>query len=96
MIGLERRLGPMRLRAWGLAANFLANLVGLYGLSRVLAGSGGWFPLYAGALGTVICIAVLARPAGNAAGAARPASPPSADGGRHAGGRSARVSGEER
>ncbi len=62
MIDLEQKLGPMRLRAWGLVVNLLANVVLLYGLSQVIAGRGGWAWLTAGALGTVLCILTLAQP----------------------------------
>lgn len=63
MIDLERKYGPMRLRAWGLIVNFVANLSALYGLSLVLGGRGGWFWLITGIIGTVLCLAILARPA---------------------------------
>jgi membrane-associated phospholipid phosphatase len=51
MINLERVL------------NMIANAIALYGLSRVLAGQGGWSLLIFGAALTVICIGVCARPA---------------------------------
>ena len=62
MIDVDRKLGPMRLRAWGLVVNLAANAVALYGLSRVLAGEGGWGPLIAGGVLTVGCIAFCAAP----------------------------------
>ena len=62
MIDLERKFGPMRLRAWGLVINFVANVIALYGLSLVLGGRDGWFWLLTGIIGTVLCIAVLALP----------------------------------
>ena len=62
MIDLEQKLGPMRLRAWGLVVNLLANVVLLYGLSQAFAGRGGWIWLTAGALVTVLCILTLAQP----------------------------------
>ena len=62
MIDLEQKFGPMRLRAWGLVVNFVANMMALYGLSAVLAGRGGMFWLYGGFIGTVVCLAILARP----------------------------------
>ena len=62
MIDLEQKLGPMRLRAWGLLVNLAANVVLLYGLAQVIAGRGGWGWLAAGAVVTVICILTLAQP----------------------------------
>ncbi len=62
MIDLERKLGPMRLRAWGLVINFAANVTALYGLSLVLGGRDGWTWLVTGIIGTVLCIAILALP----------------------------------
>jgi hypothetical protein len=63
MIDLEKTVGPLRLRTWGLVLNMIANGIALYGLSRVLAGEGGWPILIVGAALTVICIAVCAKPA---------------------------------
>ena len=62
MIDLEQKLGPMRLRAWGLVVNLLANVVLLYGLAQVVTGRGGWAWLTVGALATVLCILTLAQP----------------------------------
>ena len=62
MIDLERKYGPMRLRAWGLVANFVTNIIALYGLSLVLGGRGGWFWLLTGVIATVLCLAILAQP----------------------------------
>ena len=63
MINLEKKAGPMRLRAWGLILNMIANGIALYGLSRVLAGQDGWPLLTTGSLLTLLCIAICARPA---------------------------------
>lgn len=63
MIDLEKMLGPMRLRAWGLLANFAANVMALYGLSAALNGKGGTYWLITGITGTVVCLAILSRPA---------------------------------
>lgn len=63
MIDLEKKLGPMRLRAWGLLANFLANVIALYGLSAVLGDRGGVYWLASGVIGTLVCLAILSRPA---------------------------------
>lgn len=62
MIDLERKIGPLRLRAWGLVANFGFNALGLYGLAGVMTGNGGLLPLVVGGLGTLGCIALLAVP----------------------------------
>ena len=62
MFDLDRKIGPMRLRGWGLLANFAFNATALYGLAGVLGGSGGLLPLIGGVAGTVLCIAVLATP----------------------------------
>ncbi len=63
MINLEKKVGPLRLRAWGLVVNMLANAMALFGLSQVLTGQGGWPLLVLGAALTVACIAICARPA---------------------------------
>jgi len=55
-------MGPMRLRAWGLIINFLFNGIALYGLSRLLSDQGGTPILVFGAVGTLVCISVLAIP----------------------------------
>ena len=63
MINLETKVGPMRLRAWALILNMIANAIALYGLSRVLVEQGGWTLLTTGSLLTILCIAICARPA---------------------------------
>ena len=55
MIDLEQKLGPFRLRAYGLMLNFLANILALYGLARVLSGTGGHGFLACGVIFTAIC-----------------------------------------
>ena len=62
MIDLERRAGPLTLRAWGLVINFGFNATALWGLSHAVRGAGGTVPLAIGVLGTVVCLAVLAKP----------------------------------
>ena len=61
--GLDRKLGPMRLRAWFLLLNFIFNGVALYGLSRVTVEGAGWPILVVGVIGTLACIGVLSAPA---------------------------------
>jgi hypothetical protein len=59
---LDRPLGPMRVRAWGLLANMLANGVALYGLQSVLRDGSGQGILALGVVASVGLIAVLAVP----------------------------------
>jgi len=61
MIDLEKRVGPMRLRAWGLVVNFLGNVLALLGLSMVLREGTGWPLLITGAAVTLLCLLILAR-----------------------------------
>ena len=63
MINLEKKLGPLRLRAYGLGVNFCANVLALYGLSRVLSDMGGKTLLIAGLVLSAICLAILSTPA---------------------------------
>ncbi len=59
---IDRQVGPMRLRAWFLVANFLSNGVALYGLSRVMVEGSGIGMLIVGVLGTLGCLVVLSQP----------------------------------
>ena len=59
---IDRRLGPLRLRAWFLIVNFVCNALALYGLSRVLVADGGVGILAVGVAGTIVCLAVLSQP----------------------------------
>ncbi|MEQ8689642.1 MAG: hypothetical protein RIC89_02240 [Pseudomonadales bacterium] len=59
---LDRPLGPMRVRAWGLIANMLANALALYGLSQVLGNGSGHVLLAAGAALSLSLIALIAVP----------------------------------
>ncbi|MDE0365685.1 MAG: hypothetical protein OXP09_08920 [Gammaproteobacteria bacterium] len=59
---IDRRVGPMRLRAWFLIANFLFNAMALYGLSRLMVAGEGVGLLVLGILGTLGCLAVLSQP----------------------------------
>ena len=63
MIDVDRKIGPMRLRAWGLVVNLFANAAALYGLSLVLADRPGWPLLIGGAAVTALCMGVCAIPA---------------------------------
>ena len=59
---LDRPIGPMRVRAWGLLANMLANAVALYGLQSVLRDGSGQVVLFTGVFASVCLIAMLAVP----------------------------------
>ncbi len=61
MPDMDRRLGPWRLRVWGLALNFVGNALALFGVARVMRGGSAWL-LATGILITVLCIAALATP----------------------------------
>lgn len=63
MVNLERTIGGMRARAWGLIVNFCFNFIGLYGLSAVLDGRDGDFLLWLGAAGTLCMLLLLSTPA---------------------------------
>ncbi|MEM7570869.1 MAG: hypothetical protein AAF337_13840 [Pseudomonadota bacterium] len=60
---LERKLGPFRLRVWGLVLNFAANVAALYGLTQYLNDGGGLGFLVPGALITLAMIILLSKPA---------------------------------
>jgi len=59
---LDRPLGPMRVRAWGLLANMMANGVALYGLQSVIRDGSGQGILALGVVASLALIAVLAVP----------------------------------
>jgi hypothetical protein len=61
-LDLERRVGGLRLRVWGLILNFGFNTVALYGLSRLLTIGDGALLVLLGGTGTVVCISIVARP----------------------------------
>jgi len=62
MINLERKIGPMRVRAWGLIVKFCANIVALYGMALTLGGRGGTAWLVVGVTGTIACVMILSQP----------------------------------
>ena len=59
---LDRPLGPLRVRAWGLIGNFLANAVALYGLARYLRSGDGVIVMTVGIGFTLVFILLLATP----------------------------------
>lgn len=62
MFWLDRTLGPLRIRAWGLLVNFLMNGVALVGLALWLGNQSGPLLMLLGFAGTIACILVLAMP----------------------------------
>ncbi len=62
MINLEKKIGPLKLRAWGLIINFIANAVALYGLAIYFNESGSAFTMILGISLTVITILVVSIP----------------------------------
>lgn len=62
MIDIDRKWGGVRLRAWGLLANFIANTGFLIGLSRIVRGEDGTFLVAVGAISTLIILAIIAVP----------------------------------
>ncbi len=59
---LDRSVGPLRVRAWGLIGNFLANALALYGLAGYLRSGEGAGAMAAGAGLTLLFILLLATP----------------------------------
>ena len=62
MIDPDRRLGPWRIRAWGLVVNLLGNALSLVGMVRFVE-EGTWGMMATGVLVTALCLGVLAVPA---------------------------------
>jgi len=60
---LDRPLGPLRVRGWGLLGNFIANAVALYGLASYLQSGTGVVSMVLGGGLTVLFLLVLATPA---------------------------------
>ena len=59
---IDRRVGPIRLRAWFLVGNFGFNALALYGLSRLMVEGSGVGMLIVGVLGTLGWLAALSQP----------------------------------
>ncbi|MEQ8802907.1 MAG: hypothetical protein RLP45_12795 [Haliea sp.] len=59
---IDRPLGPMRVRAWGLLANMGANATALYGLQQVLRDGSGQVTLAVGVILSLVLIALIAVP----------------------------------
>ncbi|MEM7729240.1 MAG: hypothetical protein AAF311_08195 [Pseudomonadota bacterium] len=59
---LDRKIGPCSGRVWCLLLNFIANGVGLFGLSQYVRGEGGMPLLIIGAGLTIAMIALLSTP----------------------------------
>lgn len=52
----------LRLRVWGLAVNFVANLAALWGISSVIRTGEGWVWAVGGGVVTLACVLLLALP----------------------------------
>lgn len=52
----------MRLRVWGLAVNFLANVAALWGISSIVRTGSGWPWAVGGGAVTLLCVLALAIP----------------------------------
>ncbi|MGY8986344.1 MAG: hypothetical protein ACKVIX_06905 [Sphingomonadales bacterium] len=61
-LNLEKKYGPLTLRAWGLVANFGANALVLYGVANLLKSNGGMAPFILGTILTIALILILAKP----------------------------------
>jgi hypothetical protein len=61
MLDMDRKVGPWRLRVWGLALNFVGNVIALSGIVKLVQG-GSPVLLIVGAALTVGCILALAIP----------------------------------
>ena len=59
---IDRPLGPMRIRAWGLLANMGANATALYGLQQVLRDGSGQVTLAVGVVLSLVLVALIAVP----------------------------------
>lgn len=62
MINLDRRLGPLPLRAWGLIVNFIGNALAIYGAIGIIRDGSRLPILIIGAGLTVFCLLLLAKP----------------------------------
>lgn len=60
---LEKKMGPLRVRSWGLIVNLMGNVLALYGLANYLKTGGGQVPLVLGSLITITVILILSKPA---------------------------------
>ena len=60
---LETKIGPFRLRAWGLLANFVANALALFGLAEAVNGANGHPALFTGCLVSFAMLVILSSPA---------------------------------
>ncbi|MFV1988626.1 MAG: hypothetical protein ACC682_15235 [Gemmatimonadota bacterium] len=61
MLDMDRKIGPWRLRVWGLVLNFVGNVIALFGIVRLVQG-GSAFLLIIGASLTLVCSLTLAIP----------------------------------
>lgn len=62
MIKLDKKIGPLTIRVWGLVLNFIGNAVAIYGAIGFIR-NGSRLPLMIlGIVITLTCILVLAKP----------------------------------
>ena len=59
---IDKKIGPLRLRAWGLILNFTGNAMALYGAVGYLQNGNRLGVLITGILITILCIVFLALP----------------------------------
>lgn len=62
MIDLDKKLGPVSLRIWGLILNFIGNFIALYGAAQFLKENSGPGLMILGIIMTIGCILFLAIP----------------------------------
>ncbi len=61
-MNIDKKLGPLSLRIWGLILNFIANFVALYGAAQFFKGNTGPGLMILGIIITIACILILAIP----------------------------------
>ena len=62
MLDIDKKLGPLSLRIWGLILNFIGNFIALYGAAQFFKGASGPGLMIIGIIITLVCILVLAIP----------------------------------
>lgn len=62
MIDMDRKVGPWRLRLWGLIVNLVGNVLALVGMVRLIREDSVGLLILGTAI-TVVCVALLAIPA---------------------------------
>ena len=62
MLDMDRRLGPWRLRVWGLVLNLIGNAIALFGIVQVVEGGSPLLLVIGGGI-TMACVVALGLPA---------------------------------